>query len=222
VLRQTRERGIPFAIGGGLAVALYVPQRQSTKDIDIYVKPSDREEMIEIVTGCGLKDYYEKLPYDRHWIYRSYKGESIVDVMWGMPNRRAVVDDEWLARGPEIEVHGERVRALPPEELIWAKLYVLQRDRSDWPDILNIVYATGPSLDWDHLIRRVGADAPLLEAILTIFAWLCPDRAARIPAAVRRKLKEAARGPGVGIPRDSLLDTRPWFLPRLEEERKAC
>ena len=52
---------------------------------------------------------YEKLPYDRHWIYRGYKGESIVDVMWGMPNRRAVVDDEWLTRGPEIEVHGDPV-----------------------------------------------------------------------------------------------------------------
>jgi hypothetical protein len=222
VLRQTRERGIPFAIGGGIAVALYVPQRQSTKDIDIYVRPSDREEMIEIFTRCGLKDYYEKLPYDRYWIYRGYKGESIVDVMWGMPNRRAIVDDEWLTRGPEIEVHGERVRALAPEELIGAKLYVLQRDRSDWPDILNIFYATVSSLDWDHLIRRVGSDAPLLEAILTILAWLCPGRAARIPAAVRRKLKEAARGPRVGIPHDNLLDTRPWFLPRLEEERKAC
>jgi hypothetical protein len=111
VLRQTRERGIPFAIGGGIAVALYVPQRQSTKDIDIYIKPSGREAMIEIVTGCGLRDYFEKLPYDRHWIYRSYKAESIVDVMWGMPNRRAVVDDEWLTRGPEIDVHGQRVRS---------------------------------------------------------------------------------------------------------------
>jgi hypothetical protein len=101
-------------------------------------------------------------------------------------------------------------------------LYVLQRDRSDWPDILNILYATGPSLDWDRLIRRVGSDAPLLEAILTILVWLCPARAVRIPAAVRRRLREAARAPRVGIPHDDLLDTRPWFLPRLEEERKTC
>ncbi len=222
VLRQTRRKGIPCAIGGGIAVGLYVPQRQSTKDIDIYVKPSDCDEMIALVTARGLKDYYAKLPYDRHWIYRSYKGDCIVDVMWGMPNRRAVVDDEWLTRGPEIEIHGERVRALPPEEVIWAKLYVLQRDRSDWPDILNILYATGPSLDWNHLIARVGADAALLEAVLSIFAWLCPARAAQIPAAVRRKIKMAARQPQGGVARDNLLDTRPWFLPRLEEERQAC
>lgn len=222
VLRQTREHGIAFAIGGGLAVSLYVPQRQNTKDIDIYVKPSDREEMINIVTECGLKDYYEKLPYDRHWIYRSYDDDSIVDVMWSMPNRRAVVDDQWLTRGPEIDVHGMRVRALPPEELIWAKLYVLQHDRSDWPDILNIMYATAPTLDWNHLIDRVAGDAPLLEALLSIFGWLCPSRAAQIPSAVRKKLKDAARGPQTGIPHDQLLDTRPWFLPRLQEERKAC
>jgi hypothetical protein len=216
------EREIPFAIGGGLAVALYVPQRQSTKDIDIYIKPSDREELIEIVRDCGLRDYYEKLPYDRHWIYRSYKDDSIVDVMWSMPNRRAVVDDEWLTRGPEMDVQGERVRALPAEELIWAKLYVLQRDRSDWPDILNILYATAPTLDWDHLIARVDGDAPLLEALLSIFGWLCPARGAQIPAAVRKKLRDAARLRQGGIAHDELLDTRPWFLPRLKEERRAC
>lgn len=222
VLRQTREHGIAFAIGGGFAVSVYVPQRQRTKDVDIYVKPPDREEMVHILTDLGLKDYYEKLPYDRHWIYRAYSGDSIVDVMWSMPNRRAVVDDLWLTRGPEIEISGERVRALPPEELIWAKLYVLQRDRSNWPDILNILYATASTLDWNHLIARVDGDAALLQALLSIFKWLCPSRAAQIPAAVHKRLREAARHSASAIPHDDLLDTRPWFLPRLEEERKAC
>jgi hypothetical protein len=45
----------------------------------------------------------------------------------------------------------------------------MQRDRCDWPDILNLIYATALELDWDHLFRRLDDDAPLLEAVLTIF-----------------------------------------------------
>lgn len=223
VLKRIRERGIRSAIGGGTAVGLYVPRRVSTKDIDVYVKPSDRDAAIGIVTECGLEDYYEVSSYDRHWIYRSHDGDgTIVDIMWSMPNRRADVDDAWLVRGPESEIHGEIVRVLPPEELIWAKLYILQRDRSDWPDILNLLYTTASTLDWNHLIERVGPDAPLLEALLSIFRWLCPAKAAQIPAHVHRWLKAAHQRPGSGIAHDSLLDTRPWFMPRLEEEQKAC
>jgi hypothetical protein len=224
VMRQARERGISFAVGGGIAVATYVPSRIVTKDVDLYVKPSDRDEMIGIVSGMGLRDYFEKSPYQRHWIHRRYCDDTIVDIMWGMPNHRAVVDDGWLENGREVEMCGERFRVLPPEELIWAKIYVLQRDRTDWPDILNIMYAAMPELDWDRLIERAGTDAPLLEALLSIFRWLSPSRAAMVPKWVERKLKTAARGPGSGIPHDDLLDTRPWFLPRVEREleKEAC
>ena len=223
VMAKARERGISLAVGGGIAVSSYVPQRASTKDIDLYVKPSDRDRMIEILSECGLRDYYDEHPYDRNWIYRAHDGDgTIVDIMWAMPNQRAQVDDEWLRRGPEIDVHGRTIRVLPPEELIWAKLYILQRDRCDWPDVLNVLYATAPQLDWEHLIERVGGDAPLLEAILAIFQWLCPGRAAQLPPEVRRRLKTARRGRRSAIPRDQLLDTRPWFLPRLEEEPEAC
>src|SRR5439155_12596162 len=137
VMRKARDRGIPFAVGGGIAVATYVPSRIATKDVDVYVKPSDRDEMIEIVREMGLRDYYEKCPYQRHWIHRRYADDgTIVDIMWGMPNHRANVDDEWLERGREVEMCGERFRVLPTEELIWAKLYVLHPDRSDWRDVM--------------------------------------------------------------------------------------
>lgn len=223
-MRQARDRGIRFAVGGGIAVATYVPTRMATKDVDLYVKPSDRDAMIEIVLGMGLRDYFEKCPYQRHWIHRRYEGDTVVDVMWGMPNHRAVVDDDWLELGREVEMCGERFRVLPPEELIWAKLYVLQRERTDWPDILNIMYATAHELDWGRLIDRVGSDAPLIEALLSIYRWISPSRAALIPKWVERKLKQAARTAGSGIAHDDLLDTRPWFLPRVlqEREKKAC
>lgn len=213
VIQQARARGIQYAIGGGLAVEAYTIHRVSTKDIDLYVTPEDRDAMIEVVTECGLGDYYEVHPYDRNWIYRSYSGEVIVDIIWSMPNQRTQVDAEWLNRGRHIDIHGLRLRVLPPEELIWAKLYVLQRDRCDWPDILNLIHATAPELDWDHLLDRVGDDAPLLDAVLTIFQWLCPQRSAQLPRHLKERLRSNHCG---GVPekfRADLLDTRPWFVP---------
>jgi hypothetical protein len=221
VIRQARARGIEFAVGGGSAVAVYTSARESTKDIDLYVLPEDRERMIEVVKDCGLRDYYEVRPYDRGWIYRGYVDDAIVDVMWSMPNQRTQVDLDWLRRGPEVDLYGEQVRILPREELIWAKLYVLQRDRSDWPDILNLIYCTASKLDWDHLVRRIGDDGPLLGAVLTIFRWLCPEKAHVVPARVWKRLVSQCTEPRGGIPRPNLLDTRPWFVPALDHTIKA-
>lgn len=217
VIRQARARGIQHAVGGGLAVEAYTIHRQSTKDIDLYIVPGDRDAMIDVVTHCGLADLYPKQPYDRKWIYRSFVDDIIVDIIWSMPNQRAQVDPSWLCRGHEIEVHGERLRLLPPEELIWAKLYVLQRDRCDWPDILNLIDATARELDWDHLLTRVGDDAPLLDAVLTIFKWLCPQRAAHIPARTWKRIRASTNGKGQANSRANLLDTRPWFIPALPQ-----
>src|SRR5581483_4784667 len=49
---------------------------------------------------------------------------------------------------PEVEAGGERFRLLPPEELLWSKLYVLQHERCDWPDILNLLQEMGSGMNW--------------------------------------------------------------------------
>src|SRR5581483_8220464 len=114
--------------------------------------------------------------YDRNWIYRSYKEDCIIDVMWAMANQRAQVDESWFD-GPEVEAGGVRFRLLTPEEALWSKLYVLQRERSDWPDILNLLYGVGPEIDYRRVLRNLEADRPLLAAALVLFAWIAPVRA---------------------------------------------
>jgi hypothetical protein len=103
-------------------------------------------------------------------------------------------------------------------------LYVLQKDRCDWPDIINLVYATGPALDWDHLLNRVKSDRALVEGLMSVFAWLFPERAAEIPETVRRELRMPELRAGAersSRERVSLLDSRPWFRPELSEASAA-
>jgi hypothetical protein len=140
----------------------------------------------------------------------------IVDAIWAMANRRAEVDSRWVHGGPVVQMFGREFRVIPPEELLWSKLYVLQRDRCDWPDIMNLVYAAGPMLDWDHLLRRVGEDRPLLKGVLSVFSWLSPQRAVLIPRRVwdllDLPLPRPETDPEGRPPRKDLLDTRPWLF----------
>lgn len=215
VLDRAIGEKVPFALGGGLAVGVYTGKGRYTKDMDIYILPEHREWAIDVVTQCGMKDYFDEKPYDRNWIYRANDGEVIVDSIWAMANKRAVVDLGWLERGPEIDMFGQQFRVIPPEELIWSKLYVLQRDRCDWPDIINLISATGPSLDWNHLLRRVEHDAPLMRGLLSVFSWVSPERAAEFPKWLWNKFglspAEPVNDPEGRPARPDLLDTRPWF-----------
>jgi hypothetical protein len=215
VIRELRSAGIPFAFGGAFATAVYTGELRNTKDFDLYILPADRERVRDVIRRSGLTDYFDRLPYDRSWIYRAGEGDVIVDAIWEMANHRATVDSHWLEAGPAITLRGEPLRAIPVEELIWSKLYVLQRARSDWTDVLNLIDAQAGAIDWNHLLHRLSEDSPLLAAVLQVYLWLVPEGAHSIPAAVRHDLGLAddlrPANPELTRQRADLLDSRPWF-----------
>jgi hypothetical protein len=225
VIDEARAREIPFAIGGAFALATYTGQWRNTKDLDLYALPEDRDRMIEVLTQCGLRDYYDTRPYDRWWIYRSCSGETIVDLIWAMANHRQQIDDLWLS-GPATEIHGRNLKVLPAEAILWDKLYIMQRDRCDWPDLLNLLYAIGPDADWEYLLCRVGEDIPLVAGVLSVFRWISPGRAQALPSWVWRRVglepPGGAATPDVDARRVSLLDTRPWYGPLREKLQPAA
>lgn len=218
VIWAAQAAQLRFALGGGLAVAAYIGLAREHKDVDLYVPPDQRERWIALLNQLGLEDYYAQAPYDRAWIYRAHQTGTLVDVIWEMANHLAQVDEDWLKRGAVVEIEGLHLCLLPPEELIWTKLHVLQKDRCDWPDVLNLLFATRRQLDWAHLLRRLGDDAPLLTSALATFAWLCPGAARQVPGWVWPRLHLtppdlSADAPEINLQRVKLIDSRPWFIP---------
>ena len=212
-IRAVRPTRCRFMLAGAFSLASYTGRWRNTKDIDFYILPRDRDAFIEALNGAGFCDYYETLPYDRNWIYRSIKGDCIVDIIWAMANQRAQVDEEWFEHAPEIHVRGQDLLVAPAEELLWCKLYVLQRERSDWPDVLNLIHSLGADLDWEHLLNRLGDDLPLLAGLLNVYGWLCPGNDLLLPASLRELVPHSGRR---GAPLEDstnirLLDSRPWF-----------
>ena len=173
VIDAAQENGITFALGGGFAVSTYTGNWRDTKDLDLYVLPRHRERMIDLLGFLGLVDYFDQRAYDRSWIYRATAGSVIVDTIWALANGRAEVDEAWMS-GPEVEISGRRLKVIPPEVMLWDKLYIMQRERCDWPDVLNLLYTTGPGLDWNFILERLGGDADLLAGALSVFRWISP------------------------------------------------
>jgi hypothetical protein len=104
---------------------------------------------------------------------------------------------------------------MPVEEFAWCKLYILQRDRCDWTDIFNILAVNGDRIDWAHLIDRVGPDLPLLRGLLSVYGWVHPERAARLPGELWPQfgLPALETGPVDWEARARYLDSRAWFSP---------
>ncbi len=217
VIEEMQARRISFALGGGLAFSFYGPRVRNTKDVDFYVRREDKATVAALLAKFQFVDFYDQKPYDRAWIYRSIRDHYILDVIWQMANGRAGTDELWLSAGPEVDIYGLRVRFVPLEELIWSKLYVIQFDRCDWPDLLNLIYARAAEINWQRLLRRADADTPLLAALISVFAWMCPAKAAALPSWLWWQLGIApptAAGPEPCDPhRVRLLDTRDWFGP---------
>lgn len=218
VIDKMREKGIRFAIGGGLAFSDYAGRVRNTKDLDLYIYPSSRDAARDALLSAGFEDYYDHKPYDRSWIFRGYKDPVIVDLIWTSPNHRFEVDHRWLNRGRDVIIRGTRMKLIPPEELIWAKLFVLQHDRCDWSDILNVLANSGPMLDWRHLLDRMGPDKPLLAAILSVYRWLSPEQSRYLPPWLWEQVGLSpstfdTSGETV-VTRAPLLDSRDWFGPK--------
>jgi hypothetical protein len=221
-IESARNAGIRFLLGGGFGLAVFAGRWRNTKDIDFYILPRDREAMIAALSNIGFIDYYDQKPYDPGWIYRSTRDGIIVDVIWSMANRRAEVDELWFKHAPTVVIREETMQLVPIEELLWCKLYIMQRDHCDWTDAFNLIHANVAGMNWDRLLDRLGPDWPLLQAALTVYTWLCPGRAAHLPAGLRRKLHlppPDTNGSDCLQERIKLLDTRAWFAPFLPPDK---
>lgn len=177
--------------------------------------PEDVDEAKATLAAAGFVDYYAEKPYDRTWIYRSWCPAcgAICDIIWTLPNHRVTVDEYWITGGDACTIRGEALRLIPPEEVIRAKLYIVQKDRCDWPDLINVLHHSGHRMDWARVLRDVGdEDRPLLAALVNLYAWTCPREAVRLPGWVWPRLGLARPCPtDETAPRWPLLDSRDWF-----------
>jgi hypothetical protein len=207
------REGVPFLMAGGFALYHHTGYWTGGKDIDALVLPKDRETAIEAITNAGFEDYFAVEPYDRGWIYRGVRQGVIVDIIWRLANKEDDIDEGWFERSAQGRFCGRPVRMVSAADLCWMKLFVFQRRRCDWPDLINVIRGTRGQLDWEHLLKEVGLHWRLLCALVNIFDWVCSPERHYIPASFRDALEDRRRRnlDANDECRNELFDSRPWL-----------
>jgi hypothetical protein len=80
------------------------------------------------------------------------------------------------------------MRLVPPEDMIWSKAFIMERERYDGGDINHILHAQGAQLDWNYLVARFGAHWPVLLSCLILFTFAYPDAYTLVPQSVFREI----------------------------------
>lgn len=124
-----------------------------------------------------------------HWLGKAYGGEDrklFVDLIFSGGNGVAEVDEVWFASAQEGYVLGIPVRFCPPEEMIWSKAFVMERERFDGADVIHLTHALRDHLDWPHLINRFGHHWRVLLAHLILLGYVYPGE--QVPRLVLEDL----------------------------------
>jgi hypothetical protein len=183
-LRKLHDSGIPFLVGGAFAFSHYSHVRRDTKDIDVFVRPDDLQRVLHAFEQLG---YETQIPFP-HWLGKIHRGSYFMDIIFSSGNGVAKVDDLWFEHSIKTNVLGVIVRMSPPEEMIWSKAFIQERERYDGADVAHLLRETGPSLDWPRLLMRFGDYWRVLLSQLILFGFVYPDRRQNIPEWVMTEL----------------------------------
>lgn len=187
-LRALDEAGERYLLGGGYAMAVYTGIRRDTKDLDLFVREEDHRQILQTLEKAGYRTEY----FYPFWIAKALAGEDFIDILYNSGNGVARVDDEWFQNAVEAEVLGRRLRLVPPEEQLWSKAFVMDRDRFDGADVLHLILHRGREFDWQRLLRRFAGHERVLLSHLVLFDYAYPSERDVIPDEVRQRLLDAA------------------------------
>ena len=184
VMGRLADSGIPFLVGGAYAFERYTGITRNTKDFDLFLHPRDVNRALEALTAAGCET---DLPFP-HWLAKASCGEDVVDIIFSSGNGIALVDDTWFQHSVADTVLGVEVRLIPPEEMIWSKAFIMERERFDGADVAHVLRACGDTLDWRRLLERFGPHWRVLLTHVIMFGFIYPCERTRVPAAVVREL----------------------------------
>jgi hypothetical protein len=179
-----QDRGVEFLVGGGFALAHYTETLRDPHDFDLFLRRRDVAPALEALAAAG---YRTELTFG-HWLGKAYEGDRFIDIIFGSGNGLAAVDDGWFAHARPATILGLSGALCPPEEMIWSKAFILERERFDGADINHLLRDCGRDLDWERLVGRFGPHYRVLLAHLVLFGYVYPGERGLVPPAVLAQL----------------------------------
>jgi hypothetical protein len=193
--------GAEYLVGGTYGLEPLTGLSRRTRDLDIFVRPAHLPQVLEVLEGAG---FAPELTYP-HWLAKVFRGETFIDIIFSSGNGIAEIDDEWFSNAIDAELLGMPVRLCPPEETIWSKAFIMERERFDGADIVHIIRHSGSDMDWRRLMRRFGDHWRVLFSHLTLFGYVYPAERAIVPDWVMFDLMRRMLGEIESDPEETLV-----------------
>lgn len=183
-----QDAQIPFLVGGAYAFCVYTGVQRHTKDFDIFLRPADVERALQQFRDDGFETE-RSFP---HWLAKARCGDDFIDLIYCSGNGLCEVDDGWLQRARREEVFGIPAAVCAPEEMLWMKAFIMERERFDGADVAHLIQGCAEHIDWAHLVRRFDSHWRVLLAHLVLFGFIYPAERNRIPSSVMSDLLQRA------------------------------
>ncbi len=211
-MRVLERAGVQFLVGGAYALAYYTGISRDTKDFDLFLYPADVDLALEAFERAG----YEAEKTFPHWLAKVKCGTNTIDLIFRAGNGLCAVDDSWFARAQSAELLGAAVQLCAPEEILWMKAFVMERERYDGADVAHLFQSCAEGIDWSHLLERFGQDWEVLLSHLVLFGYIYPSERSRIPKSVMEELVQRMRNEpaqqGERICRGTLLSRAQYLI----------
>jgi hypothetical protein len=187
-LEALNAAAVPCVVAGAYAIYEHTGIYRQTKDLDLFFQPTAIVPAARALRAAGFVTRLE----DSHWLAKATLGDHFVDLIYGMGNGVALIDEDWIAHSRPGVLAATPVRIAPAEELLWARLFISERHRHDMADILHLILCLGDTLDWERLVTRTGEHWPLLLSQLQAYGYVYPGYRNNVPKWVWKQLLERA------------------------------
>ena len=193
--------GLPFLVGGAFALQSYTGLMRRTKDLDVFVRPEHVEPLLSMLSNAG---YRTEMRFT-HWLGKAFKDDECIDIIFGSGNGVCPVDELWFEHAERATVLGVPVRLIPPEEMLWSKAFIMERERYDGGDIAHLLRARGKMLDWSRVLYRFHSHWRVLLSHVILFGFIYPGHRLTIPMWLMDELMHRLQREMTCLPTDDRL-----------------
>lgn len=205
-----RSASVQFLVGGAYALRVHAGVRRDSKDFDLLIRPQDVEHTLAVFRTAG---FHVELAYS-HWLAKAWHESQLIDIIFRSGNGLCDVDEDWFRFARVSEFFGMLLPVCPPEELLWQKAFVMERERFDGADVQHLLRSCGRKMDWERVLRRFGPDWPVLLSHLVLFRYVYPGNQDAVPQDVMESMTARLRHSHVPAPGSPLC--RGPLLSRLQ------
>lgn len=177
MLEVALDSKVPFCVGGTFALSAHTGINRDTKDLDLFIRPSDYHKLLEEFKKAGFK---VSVP-DERWLAKAVHEGYTIDLIFSLANAIVPINDLWFEHLESTKLFDLKVPLLSPTELLWANVLVQDRFKNVMADLMHLILRAHERIDWHRLLSHMEQYWEMLLIVLLYFRFVYPSEREIVP-----------------------------------------